>query len=222
MISVIVPIKNERPQAAERFRALAASPDVELLVADAGDDAETTRAFEAIGARTVAGPRCRGARLAAAAAAARGDMLLFVHADSELPSNAAAAVAETLSNGTAAGAFRLGYRDAGLSMRWIAWWANQRSRLLGLPFGDQGIFCRREVYERTGGFRSLPVCDDLDLVRRLRRGGRMVIRRETTFTSPRRYRARGTLRQVLRNWRVLAGYFLGVYPDKLERWYNAE
>jgi rSAM/selenodomain-associated transferase 2 len=222
MISVIIPIKNERPAAAERFRRLAASSDVELLVADAGDDAETTRAFESIGARTVTGPRCRGERLAAAASAARGDMFLFVHADSELPSDAAAAVRETLSNGTAAGAFQLGYREAGLSMRWIAWWANQRSRLLGLPFGDQGIFCRREAYEKAGGFRSLPVCDDVDLVRRLRRIGRMVIRPETTFTSPRRYRARGALRQVFRNWRVLAGYFLGVSPEKLERWYNAE
>src|SRR5215471_2875397 len=222
MISIIVPIKNERPQTAERFRRLAASPDVELLVADAGDDSETTRAFESIGAKTVSGPPCRGARLAATAEAARGDMLLFVHADSELPVNAAAAVRETLSNGAAAGAFRLGYREAGPGMRWIAWWANQRSRFLGLPFGDQGIFCRREIYEKAGGFRNLPICDDVDLVRRLRRFGRMVILGETTFTSPRRYRARGALAQVLRNWRVLAGYFLGVSPEKLERWYNAE
>ena len=219
MISIIVPIKNERPQTAERFRRLAASPDVELLVADAGDDSETTRAFESIGAKTVSGPPCRGARLAATAEAARGDMLLFVHADSELPVNAAAAVRETLSNGTAAGAFRLGYRESGPGMRWIAWWANQRSRLLGLPFGDQGIFCSRATYERAGGIRALPVCDDVDFVRRLKRVSRLEIRPEKTITSPRRYREQGALRQVLRNWRVLAGYFLGVSPEKLERWY---
>jgi hypothetical protein len=107
-------------------------------------------------------------------------------------------------------------------MRWIAWWGNLRSRLLRLPFGDQGIFCRRDAYEKAGGFRDWPVCDDVDLVRRLRRTGRFEVRREKTETSPRRYRSRGALRQVLTNWKVLAGYYLGVPPETLARWYSPE
>jgi len=220
MISVIIPIKNEPPEAAERLRELAAAPGVELLVADAGGNDETTRAFRSIGARIVTGPGPRGERLARAAREARGEILFFLHADSDPPESALEVMRQSLENGTAAGAFSLAYRSADARMRWIAWWANARSRWWGVPFGDQGIFCRRDVYERAGGFRSLPICDDVDLVRRLKRVGRLEIRPEKTITSPRRYRECGALRQVLRNWRVLAGYFLGVSPGRLERWYN--
>jgi uncharacterized protein len=222
MISIIVPVRNEKPELAERFRQLAAAPEVELLVADAGDVPETTRAFTAIGARCVTQPGNRGSRLAAAAALARGEILFFLHGDSDPPPGALAAIRETLSDGASAGAFSLGYHDADLRMRWIAWWANQRSRFFSLPFGDQGIFCRRDVYDRAGGFRSLPICDDVDFVRRLRALGPIVLRPEKTLTSVRRYRERGAWRQVLRNWRVLTGYWFGVSSETLERWYNAE
>jgi hypothetical protein len=76
------------------------------------------------------------------------------------------------------------------------------------------------VYQRSGGFRDLPICDDVDFVRRLNRVARLRILPEKTVTSPRRYREQGNLRQVLRNWRVLAGYFAGISPEKLQRWYN--
>ena len=222
MISIIVPIRNEGPEIAERFRQLAQSRDFELLVADAGDRPETTRAFAAIGAKCLTNSGNRGLRLAAAAQLARGDILLFLHGDSDLPPGALPAIQETLTNGATAGAFSLGYQNADRPMRWIAWWANQRSRWLSLPFGDQGIFCRRDVYDRAGGFRDLPICDDVDFVRRLRREGRIVLRPEKTLTSPRRYRERSAWGQVLRNWRVLIGYALGVSPDRLERWYHAK
>jgi hypothetical protein len=161
----------------------------------------------------------RGERLAAAARLARGDILFFVHADSRPPAAALSLVAATIADGAAAGSFSLAYEGGGAPMRWIAWWANARARVLGLPFGDQGIFCRRDAYERAGGFRPLPVCDDVDLVRRLRRVGRFVMRPETTRTSPRRYVERGRVGQVLRSWGVLAGYFAGVAPETLGRWY---
>jgi hypothetical protein len=220
VISIIVPTKDEAPEAVERLRRLAAAPGVELLVADAGGSSETMEAFRSIGARIVSGPGPRGARLAEAARQASGEILLFLHCDSDAPDNALEALEKGLSNGAVAGAFSLAYRDADARMRWIAWWANVRSRRLGLPFGDQGLFCRRDAYEKAGGFAPLPICDDVDLVRRLKRVGPLVIRPEKSVTSSRRYRQRGALRQVLRNWKVLAGYFLGVAPERLERWYN--
>jgi uncharacterized protein len=220
MISIVVPVRSEKPEMAERFRHLASAPEAELLVADAGDVPETTRAFTGLGARCVTRFGNRGSRLAAAAELAHGEILLFLHGDSDLPSNALQVIRETLSNGVSAGAFSLGYHDADRRMRWIAWWANQRARWLDLPFGDQGIFCHRDVYERAGGFRSLPICEDFDFVRRLRRLGPIVLRPERTLTSPRRYREHGAWRQVLRNWRVLIGFVFGVSPDRLERWYN--
>jgi rSAM/selenodomain-associated transferase 2 len=219
MISVIVPILNESPEAANAFARFARDEGSELLVADGGGDERTRAAFRDAGARVLALPGTRGARLARAAREARGDVLFFLHADSRPPENALALVSQSLDRGADAGAFSLAYEGADLRMRWIAWWANRRSRL-GLPFGDQGIFCRRSAYERAGGFRDLPICDDLDLVRRLRRAGRFVVRPEKTVTSASRYREVGALRQVLRTWRVLAGYYAGVPPETLRRWYE--
>ncbi len=201
MISVIVPIKNEPPEAAASFARFDSPPDSEILFAI--DDG-----------------RSRGARLASAAEKARGDILFFVHADSRPPEDAVAVIRRAIAGGAAGGAFSLAYATPSAALRRIAWWANLRSRLLRLPFGDQGIFCRRDAYEAAGGFRDLPVCDDLDLVRRLRRTGSFVIRPELTVTSGRRYRDRGALRQVLRVWKVVAGYFLGVPPERLARWYE--
>ena len=220
MISVIVPVRDEPPGVAKRFARFTNPPgEAEVLVVDGGGDERTREAFREAGARVLALPGTRGSRLARAAAEARGDVLFFVHADSQPPDDALALISRSLDQGADAGAFSLAYEDADRRMRWIAWWANRRSRL-GMPFGDQGIFCRRAAYERAGGFRDLPICDDLDLVRRLRKSGAFVVRREKTVTSPRRYRDAGAFRQVLRTWRVIAGYYAGVPPETLTRWYE--
>jgi len=221
VISVIVPIKNEGPEIASFLSRFSDSPDGELLVADTGAPEQTGEALRRSGARVLSLAGSRGACLARAAAEARGEILFFLHADSRPPENALALIARTVAEGADAGAFSLAYEPAGLAMRWIAWWANRRSRLAKLPFGDQGIFCRRETYERAGGFRDLPICDDLDLVVRLRRAGRFVVRPEKTVTSPSRYVEHGAARRVLRNWRVMAGYFSGVSPETLRRWYES-
>jgi rSAM/selenodomain-associated transferase 2 len=220
VISVIVPVRGEGPEAAERFAGLTSDPDAELLVADGGSDPATVEAFREIGARVISGAGTRGARLAEAARSARGDLLFFLHSDSRPPAGALDAIRGCLANGTGAGAFSLAYEGGGAGLRWIAAWANLRSRWFSLPFGDQGIFCRRDAYERAGGFHDLPICDDLDLVRRLRGVERLAILPQKTVTSPRRYRARGAFRQVLVNWGVQIGYFAGVSPRTLERWYN--
>lgn len=222
VISVIVPLRNEQACVAERFRPFADREDCELIVADDGKSLETAGVFDALGARRLPFPGTRGLRLARAAKEARGEILFFVHADSRPPDDALALIRETLSAGASAGAFSLEYEEPDRVLRWIAWWANRRSRWLGLPFGDQGLFCRREEYERAGGFRDLPICDDLDLVLRLRRLGKVVVRPERTTTSARRYREAGALRQMLRSWRVQLGYLAGVSPDVLARWYNPD
>ncbi len=220
MISLIIPVRNETPEAAERFRAFVVPGQTEIVVADAGARPETSRAFEAIGASISPGAGSRGLRLDRAARQARGDVFFFVHADSRPPANALSAIHDCLEAAADAGAFSLAYENATPALRWIAWWANLRSWLFRLPFGDQGLFCRRAAYERSGGYRDLPICEDVDIVRRLKRAGPFRVLREKTVTSPRRYRERGAFRQVLRNWRVLLGYFAGVSSDKLERWYN--
>jgi rSAM/selenodomain-associated transferase 2 len=218
-VSLIVPIKDEAPEAASRFAPFARREDAELLIADGGGSAEAAAAFRALGANVIRGEGSRGRCLARAAREARGEILLFFHADTEPPANALEAAREALRRGAVAGTFTLAFADASPALRWIAWWANRRARLLGLPFGDQGLFCRAADYRRAGGFRDLPICDDLDLVRRLGRLGRIAVRREKAVTSPRRYEEGGTIAQVLRDWRVQAGWFAGVAPERLARWY---
>lgn len=219
MISVIVPVKNEPPEAALPLVQFTTSADCELIVVDGAGDSPAARALACTNARILLGEGSRGASLARAAAEARGEILFFVHADSSPPPDALAIIRRTIHAGACAGAFSLAYLEANRRMRWIAAWANLRSRVLRLPFGDQGIFCRRDAYAAAGGFRDLPVCDDVDLVRRLRHVGAFVIRPEFSVTSARRYREAGALRQVLRVWAVVGGYFLGFSPARLARWY---
>ncbi len=221
MISIIVPVKSAGSEVAFVLSRFCRPPDAELVIAAEGDFGEPLSGeLRAAGARVLSDSGSRGSRLARAAAESRGDILFFLHADSRPPDDALAIIRRAVEDGAHGGAFSLAYEGSGGAMRWIAWWANRRSRLGRLPYGDQGIFCRREAYVRSGGFRDLPLCDDLDFVLRLRKVGRFVIRPEKTVTSPRRYRESGPLRQMLRNWRVAAGYFAGVAPETLRRWYE--
>ncbi len=221
-VSVIVPLSGETADIGEAvavwWRGITAS---ELLVAD-GAGCPATDVLRRAGARVVEATGTRGARLAQAAQAARGDVFFFLHGDCRPPDRALDLALHALASGAAAGAFSLAYQSFGSdpTLRFIAGSANLRSRWLGLPFGDQGLFCRRDAYAAAGGFRDLPVCDDLDLVRRLKRVGRFVVLPERMLASPRAYLERGPLSQTLRVWRVLAGYSLGVDPVRLARWYR--
>jgi rSAM/selenodomain-associated transferase 2 len=217
-ISILIPIRRERPIVVENVRGLNLS-DAELLVADAGESPETAAAYAASGARILSAPGSRGARLRQAAASAHGNILFFLHSDSRPPGNALALIRDAVAGGAAAGAFSLAFEGGGPALAAIAAWANARSRFWSLPFGDQGIFCRREAYERSGGFADLAVCDDMDLVRRLRRAGTFRILREKTLTSPRRYLENGVLRQGARNLAVQLGYLAGLPQKTLESWY---
>ncbi len=222
LISVIVPIRGESVASLENVRHLLAAGESELLVASTPDGLKDACDWEAAGARLVPTEGTRGARLAGAVKSASGEVLFFLHADSRPHPDALARIRAAVAGGAAAGAFSLAYAGAGTALAWVAAWANLRSRLFRLPFGDQGLFCRRDAYAMAGGFRDMPVCDDLDFVRRIRRAGRFVILPEKTVTSPRRFIENGVFRQGLRDWRVQLGYFAGVPPETLERWYNGK
>lgn len=215
MISLVIPIRGEPAGWWENFTPVSA--DFEIVVVDGGLGPALPGRFPA---RVLELPgTSRGARLDAGARAAAGDVLFFLHGDSRPPGDARARIEAAVEGGAAAGCFRLAYRESTPALRWIAACANLRTRWLKLPFGDQGIFCTRGAYADAGGFRDLPVCDDLDFVRRLRRARGFTVLDAPCAASARRYRGRAA-RQVLRNARVLAGYFAGIAPNKLERWYR--
>jgi glycosyltransferase involved in cell wall biosynthesis len=136
MISVIIPVKSEGPEVAAAFSRFCRPPEVELVVADGGIGESVREKLRAAGARVLSGNGSRGSRLGRAAAEAAGDILFFLHADSRPPEDALTIIRGAVGRGADAGAFSLAYEASEPAMRWIAWWANRRSRLARLPFGD--------------------------------------------------------------------------------------
>ncbi|MEW5774615.1 MAG: TIGR04283 family arsenosugar biosynthesis glycosyltransferase [Thermodesulfobacteriota bacterium] len=225
LLSVVVPALHEAATigpALERLAALPAPWPVEILVVD-GDPArrDTLAAAARPGVRTLASPPGRGRQMNAGAAAARGQALLFLHADTTLPETAFARVAEVLDEpALAGGAFGLGFASPRLALRLLARAGDLRNRLTRTPYGDQAIFLRRSAFEALGGFADIPIMEDVDLMRRAKaRGMRIRILPERVATSPRRYEAEGLLRAVLRNALLRLRFALGADPARLARLY---
>ncbi len=185
---------------------------------DGGSSDATRDEARRAGARVLRAPAGRATQQNAGAREARGDALLFLHADTRLPEGALVRVERVLADpGVALGAFRLGFDRDDPGMRFLVFGADLRARIFGLPYGDQALFLRRETFDRLGGFREIPTLEDLCLVRRAKRLGRVVVAPERVRTSPRRYDRAGLLRNMLLNWRDAFLFALGVGPERLGR-----
>ena len=192
----------------------------ELILADGGSSDEIAEIADAAGARLVAAPRGRGTQLAVGAGVARGDWLLFLHADTVLAPGWAAAVRGHIQNGGGkAGYFALRFDASGLAPQLVAGWANLRAALFGLPYGDQGLLIGRALYRSVGGYPESPLMEDVALARRLGRG-RLARLGAAAVTSAERYARDGWLRRGWRNLTTLALYFLGISPDRLAERYG--
>lgn len=192
----------------------------EILVVDGGSTDDSAGIAERAGARIVAAPRGRGTQLRAGGAAARGDWLLFLHADTRLGAGWREAVAAHVATAPdRAGYFDLRLDDNAWQARVIERGVASRVRLLGLPYGDQGLLISRRFYDEIGGFRPLALMEDVDLARRI---GRHRLRRmeATALTSADRWRRDGWLRRSGRNLACLALYALGMAPTRLARFYR--
>ena len=192
----------------------------ELIIADGGSQDAIAELADALGARLVTAPRGRGQQLAAGARAARGEWFLFLHADTVLAPGWAGVVRSHMDNGPQrAGYFALRFDTSATMGRLVAAWANLRSALFALPYGDQGLLVSRLLYRQTGGYRPIPLMEDVALVRRI--GRRRLARLDAAaVTSAARYGADGWLRRGWRNLTTLALYFLGVAPERLARRYT--
>ena len=192
----------------------------EVIIADGGSADAIAEVAEAAGARLVTAPRGRGAQLAAGARAARGSWLLFLHADTVLaPGWGAAVLAHVRTRPERAGYFALRFDTQGPMARIVAGWANLRAALFALPYGDQGLLISRALYDQAGGYRPIPLMEDVALVRRIGRR-RLALLGAAAVTSAARYGADGWLRRGWRNLTTLALYFLGVAPERLARRYE--
>jgi rSAM/selenodomain-associated transferase 2 len=229
MISVIIPTLNaERtlgPTLAALVPAVVEGIVQEAIVVDGGSTDETRVIAEAAGTVLIEAPRGRGSQLEAGASQARADWLLFLHADTVLePGWAEEAqsfmgrVASGRRDQTAA-SFRFALDDDGLMPRFVEWLVGLRCQLLALPYGDQGLLISRNLYNRLGGFRPLPLMEDVDLVRRLKRR-ELVMLKSRAVTSEERYRREGYLARSLRNLGCILLYYLRVPPRVLARLYG--
>ncbi|MGR3759909.1 TIGR04283 family arsenosugar biosynthesis glycosyltransferase [Roseobacteraceae bacterium NS-SX3] len=221
-VSVVIPALNAEPQLPGCIEALmeglAAGLIRELVVSDGGSADLTCKIAEEAGAELITGPASRGGQLRRGCAEARGEWLLVVHADTRLAPGWAAAVARHLETGQGRPAcFRLAFDAGGVMPAWVAGWANLRTRIFGLPYGDQGLLVRREAYRAAGGYPDQPLMEDVALVRRLRG---IVLLAPAARTSAERYQRAGWLRRGARNLWTLARYAMGADPEALARSYR--
>lgn len=225
-LSVIIPTLDEAEALPETLRRVRSIAEVKQLIVSDGGSCDATRqiALEA-GAEWITGPTGRGIQCRAGAERATGEGVIFLHADTWLPSAGGAAIVEALGaisglKPVVAGAFRKQLRSPpflmrGSRLRSILWF-----RLTGRPFADQAVFVRRTSLEAIGGFPDSPLMEEFELIRRLRAGGRCVLLAETVSTSARRFRKQGVLRTYARMSRVLWGHVCGANPQQLREWYE--
>lgn len=221
MTSLVIPALDDAQALVLNLPRLAAlRGDKEIVVADGGGNDAAAAACERSGARRIGCRAGRGPQMNAGAAQARGERLLFLHADCWLDDAALDEVERGLARrDVGCGVFRQSIEGGRLAYRLIERAAGLRAALLRCPYGDSGLFLRRADFERIGGFPDLPLCEDLAMAGRLRRLGRVLLARSRVHLSPRRWERDGVLRTTLRNWGIGGAFLLGVAPAKLYRLY---
>ncbi len=220
-LSVIIPALNEAESIGATVDSARTDSRAEVIVVDGGSGDNTVAVATEHGATVIKAPTGRARQMNAGAVAAHGKTLVFVHADTLLPRGYGQQVNRVLdTKGTVAGAFALAIADKGRGLRLVAAAANWRSRHLQLPYGDQGLFVRADLFWELGGYSDIPIMEDFELARRLARAGRIGTASAPATTSARRWQALGGLRTTLINQLVISGYHLGVPTDKLATFYR--
>jgi rSAM/selenodomain-associated transferase 2 len=223
-ISIIIPVFNEPyiiNKTIEHLNCLCTTKRIEIIVVDGHILQTTLKAVKDKKVQKISSPKGRGIQMNAGAKVASGQILLFLHADTYLDKNAPEIIIKTLhDHSTVAGAFDLGIRSHKAVFRLIEKMVYFRSRLTRIPYGDQGIFIKRQFFETLGGYSAIPVMEDVDLMRRVKKtGGKIAIVSRKIFTSPRRWEKEGVLFCTLRNWTLILFYLTGVPAEKLSKFY---
>jgi rSAM/selenodomain-associated transferase 2 len=231
-ITVIIPALNEARTIAETLRHTATLGFDEILVVDGGSSDQTCSLVEsynssaqhsALGTiRLLPSYPGRARQMNEAAKACSGDILLFLHADTSLPATARKAIEAALADtDIGGGRFDVEFDNTSRWSRTISFFMNTRSRFTRIATGDQGLFVRRTVFEQLGGFPDIPLMEDIEFSRRLKRHGATAALKEKVTTSFRRWERRGPLRTILLMWTLRFLYWIGVNPHRLQRYYAA-
>ena len=225
VISIILPVLNEVArinQAISRLRGLRPGPAIEIIVVDGDPRGGTVKAIRDRQVKTTISEEGRARQMNRGASLASGNILLFLHVDTFLPADALVRVKKAMADGRqVAGAFDLGIRTERRIFRITEKYAALRTRLTRVPFGDQAIFIRKDYFNSIGGYKDIPLMEDVELMRRIRKAGDAIfIIPEQVMTSARRWEKEGILYCTLRNWALQLSYVLGVPPERLAKWYK--
>jgi rSAM/selenodomain-associated transferase 2 len=225
-ISVIIPTFNEERSLPQGLACLSDSAPTEIIIVDGGSTDRTLDLAQEFcahttNARLITAPRGRASQMNEGAKASQGEVLLFLHADTQLPPQTDRIVQSALASPSVVGGrFDVRFDDSSAWSQTISAFMNRRSRLTGIATGDQALFVRRDVFEALGGFSEIPLMEDIEFSRRLQQAGRIMALRDTVVTSFRRWDTQGPLRTILLMWTLRLLYWAGVSPTRLSRWYR--
>ncbi len=223
-VSIIIPALNEAGTINTTIDSVFnqnVSP-VEVIVVDGDKKGTTISAIQENSVKSITSSPGRSIQMNRGAGEATGDILLFLHSDTTLPDNALKKILHTIKNENyPAGAFNLTINATGFSFRVVEKMASLRSRLTRIPFGDQAIFIKRDLFETLDGYTNIPVMEDLDLMKRIKKAGlKIKLLSPGILTSARRWKKEGVVYCTVRNWVILFFFMIGISPFKLARFYK--
>ena len=220
-ISIIIPAINEANNIAKTIESIGPGDKKEIIVVDGGSIDDTVSIAISLGARVITGTPPRSRQMNQGADQATGDVLVFLHADTRLPEKFENVIFNSFKQPKmVAGAFELRMDSPTPGLRLIERLANWRSRYLKMPYGDQAIFLSTKLFHELGGFSDIPIMEDFELIRRLRKKGSIIILPVPVFTSARRWQNFGIVKTTVINQLVIAAYVMGIAPEKIVRWYH--
>ncbi|CAD5919890.1 MULTISPECIES: TIGR04283 family arsenosugar biosynthesis glycosyltransferase [Planktothrix] len=220
-ISIIIPVLNEAENIGLVISSIQRAENIEVIIIDGGSQDNTVKIAENLGVKVIVTNRGRALQMNAGAKIATGEILLFLHGDTQLPLGFETEVRETFINSNIiAGAFQLKINGDQLSLRVIEKTVFWRSKYLQMPYGDQAIFIKAITFGEIGGFPEQPIMEDFELIRRLNHLGKIEILSSSVITSGRRWQKLGVFKTTLINQLIVIGYYLGISPTKLAQWYR--
>lgn len=222
LISIIIPTLNEEGNIEAAINSIQ-SNNIEIIVVDGGSQDETLLIAKSLDVKVIVSAPGRANQMNAGAMVASGEMLLFLHADTRLPTGFDEMIRTTLAKpGIVAGAFALQIDAPDWGLRLVEFGVKWRSHLWQMPYGDQAIFLTKDVFQQVGNFPQIPIMEDFELMKKLKSLGKIYLLPTPVITSPRRWLKKGILQTTILNQIIVIAYLLGVSPNRICNWYRQE